>query len=418
MFNALNGLRVLDMSHVIAGPMTSYFLAQLGAEVIKVERTDGGEIMRARQSDVAGETPTDFVSLNAGKRSLAIDIRSPEGARIIKSLVEASDIFIENFRPGTVAKYGLDYESLSRIRPDLIYCSISGYGQEGEWSSRGGYDSVIQALTGMAMVSGDPDDDRPMKVGFPVVDIATGMLGAISIAAAIVQRNTHGKGAKIDASMVQAALILMYPLVTNYLTSAKAVNRLGNRGYSNSPASDTFKCSDGWLAIAANTPDQFKITMEILGLQALCEDDDLLDLNILNAPEDAFVVAKDLGAVQQKLRAAFRLQSVLDLETRLNAAGVPASRVCTIEQFLDLARQSSDIQLPFRQFERGNVPVETAGLGFAFEGTPAPHQTRAPELGNDAEDILQSIGVGRNELNELINKGIIRVPKCMETMSI
>lgn len=411
MIKALEGLRILDMSHVIAGPMASYFLAQLGAEVIKIERPGGGEIMRARKSDTPGEMPTDFVSLNAGKRSLAIDIKHPEGARLIRLLVETSDIFIENFRPGAIAKYGLDYESLKAIKPGLIYCSISGYGQNGEWSGRGGYDSVIQALTGMAMVSGDSGETKPMKIGFPVVDIATGMLGALSILAAFIQKLLTGKGAHIDASMVQAALLLMYPHVTNYLTNGKTVERTGNRGYSNSPTSDTFACADGWLAIAANTPDQFKTTARILGLDELCTNDQLLDLSILNAPEDAFVVARDLDAVQRQFRDAFQMRPVLELEVELNALGVPASRVCTVEEFLDIALNKEQLDIPFMTLARGASGVKTAGLGFSFNEKAASHKQNTSELGGDAQAILKDVGVSDEALANLIDRGIVRIPE-------
>ncbi|MES2909928.1 MAG: CoA transferase, partial [Pseudomonadota bacterium] len=152
MSKPLEGVRVIDMSHVIAGPLTSFYLAQMGAEVIKIEPPNGGEVMRASKSVAEGDTPTGFVACNAGKRSLAMDIRTPQGAELVRSLALTADVFIENFRPGVVAKYGLDYESIKAIRPDIVYCSISGYGQEGDWSGRGAYDHVVQALTGMMMM--------------------------------------------------------------------------------------------------------------------------------------------------------------------------------------------------------------------------------------------------------------------------
>ena len=155
MSKPLVAIRVLDLSHVIAGPLASFYLAQMGAEVIKIEPPRGGEVMRASKSANEGDTPAGFVALNAGKRSLALDIRTTAGAELVRSLVLGADVFIENFRPGVVAKYGLDYASIKAIKPDIVYCSISGYGQEGEWSGRGAYDHVVQALTGMMMMSGE-----------------------------------------------------------------------------------------------------------------------------------------------------------------------------------------------------------------------------------------------------------------------
>lgn len=188
----LEGLRVLDMSHVIAGPLASFYLSQMGAEVIKIEAPIGGDVMRAAKSARKDEVPDGFISLNAGKRSLAIDIRKPEGADLVRSLASTADVFIENFRPGVVARYGLGESDIRAVRNDIVYCSISGYGQEGPWSARGAYDHVIQALTGMMMMGGGADDP-PQKVGFPVIDVAVGMLGAMSVMGALHRRVQTGK---------------------------------------------------------------------------------------------------------------------------------------------------------------------------------------------------------------------------------
>lgn len=245
MSKPLEGVRVIDMSHVIAGPLASFYLAQLGAEVIKVEAPQGGEVMRTGKPE-EGDTPTGFVALNAGKRSLAIDIRTAQGAQAVRDLARTADVFIENFRPGVVAKYGLHYEAISALKPDMIYCSISGYGQAGEWSGRGAYDHVVQALTGMMMMSGENPSDPPVKVGFPVIDVAVGMLGALSIVSALHRRDRDGIGQQIDASMVQASLMLMYPSASTFLTNGAEPQRVGNRGYTGSPTADTYRCRDGW----------------------------------------------------------------------------------------------------------------------------------------------------------------------------
>ena len=245
MSKPLEGVRVIDMSHVIAGPLASFYLAQLGAEVIKVESPQGGEIMRSPKSPEEGDTPAGFVALNAGKRSLAVDIRTPHGADAVRTLARTADVLIENFRPGVVAKYGLHYEAIRELKPDIIYCSISGYGQQGEWSGRGAYDHVVQALTGMMMMSGESPDDPPVKVGFPVIDVAVGMLGALSIVSALHRRDRDGLGQHIDASLVQASMMLMYPNASTFLTSGVEPQRVGNRGYTGSPTADTYRCADG-----------------------------------------------------------------------------------------------------------------------------------------------------------------------------
>ncbi|HET8747007.1 MAG TPA: CoA transferase, partial [Ramlibacter sp.] len=228
MLQALKGVRVVDMSHVIAGPLASFYLAQLGAEVIKIESPEGGDVLRGPRT-APTDTPDGFVALNAGKHSVAVDVRTPEGAQAVRDLASTADVFIENFRPGVVKRFGLDEPAIRAVNPGVVYCSISGFGQQGEWSGRGAYDHVVQALTGMMMMSGDDPEGPPVKVGFPVVDVAVGLLAAMAISAALHQRARDGKGQTIDASMVQAALMLMYPNVSAFLSSGVEPQRIGNR---------------------------------------------------------------------------------------------------------------------------------------------------------------------------------------------
>jgi len=396
MAKPLEGVRVIDMSHVIAGPMASMYLAQLGAEVIKVEPPQG-EVMRASRTphdDGCGDTPAGFAALNAGKRSLVADIRTPEGAALVRALARDADVFIENFRPGVVAKYGLDYESIRALRPDIVYCSISGYGQEGAWSGRGAYDHVIQALTGMMMMSGDSEDAPPQKVGFPAIDVAVGMLGALSITAALHRREREtgeARGQYIDASMVQASLMLMYPNASSYLTHGIAPRRAGNRGYTGSPTADTYRCADGWLATAANTPAQFRRLAAVLGMEALCEDAAALDLESFNAPGGGFVVARDLPRLQQLFRDAFAQRSAADMESRLNAVGVPAARVRRLGEFLDEATAGEGAALAPAVFAQGDAQVRTPGLGFRFRHDGGPSPRGAPALGADTAALQRQV---------------------------
>lgn len=405
---SLKGIRVIDMSHVIAGPLTSYYLAQLGAEVIKIEKPGSGDVMRANKEPLPTDIPTAFSSLNAGKKSLAIDIRTLEGAEVIRTLAKDSDVFIENFRPGVVKKYNLDYESIKKINPRIVYCSISGYGQKGEWSNRGGYDQVIQALTGMMMMSGPEDEINPIKVGFPVIDIAVGMLGALSITSAIYRQEKYGLGQYIETSLVQAALMLMYPFATDYLTDHKVSKRLGNKGYSGSPASDTFECSDGWLSTAANTPTQFKKMMHQLNLDAICNDSALLDLDAFNAPNEGFVVARQPDLVKLKIQNALKEKSAVELEIQLNKLGVPAAKVRTLTEFLDELSQEKNVSAPFMTFKQANKTIKTAGLGFSLDhGVQAISKT-TPMLGEHTHELLKSIGINEDQITKLIAANLLR----------
>lgn len=379
MFQPLAGIRVLDMSHVIAGPLASFYLAQMGAEVLKIENAEHGDIMRSGRDRSQGDTPDAFVSLNAGKHSITPDIRTAAGVAHIHELVTSCDVFIENFRPGVVARRGLDYEALRKIKPDLIYCSISGYGQQGEWSTRGGYDHVMQAVTGMMMMSGEAADPRPVKVGFPVIDVAVGMLGALSISAALHGRTATGKGQYIDCSMVQASLMLMYPHATGYLCGGPPPERMGNRGYSGSPTADTYQCADGWIATGANTAAQFRTLTALLGLVQLCDDERALDLDLFRA-EEGFVVARDINYLSAQLRDAFAKRSAHEMERLLNEKGVPAARVRSLDQFLDEMRSGHQVKLPMMRYLQDGREVITPGLGFQF----ADDAAAAPRAGAEA----------------------------------
>lgn len=406
----LHGIRVIDMSHVIAGPLASHYLAQLGAEVIKIEPV-AGEVMRGSRVQGAlrnGATPSGFVSLNAGKKSLAVDIRVPEGADLVRRLAATAHVFIENFRPGKVDRHGLGYGHIRAVQPRIVYCSISGYGQQGPLAARGAYDHVMQALTGMMMMSGEADDAPPIKVGFPVIDVAVGMLGALSITAALHRADpadpSRRAGGYIDASMLQASLMLMYPHACSYMTHGAEPRRVGNRGYTGSPTADTYRCRDGWLAVAANTPAQFRVLARMLGMEGICEDGALLDLEAFHACPGGFVAARNLPALRARFQHAFAGRSAAQAEEELNRAGIPAARVRRIGEFLQEGGALGAVAATAYPHAAGDV--STPGLGFQLQDldqAPGP----APALGADSRALLQSIGLGAAAIDALQGAGVI-----------
>lgn len=406
---SLSGIKVIDISHVIAGPMASHYLTQMGASVIKIENPRGGDIMRGRKPG-QGDTHPGFGAYNHGKHSLAVDLKDARGRDLLLKLAASADVFIENFRPGVIARLGLGYEAVKAVNPDIIYCSLSGYGQSGEWSGRGAYDHVIQALTGMMMMAGE-EGAAPIKVGFPVIDVATGMVGAMSILSALYRREKGGGGQRIDVSMAQAALQLMYPQAAGYLSTGEAPQRIGNRGFSGSPAADTYQCADGWISTAANTPEHFRILCGVLGLTHLCNDANYLDLDRFNAEGGGFVVARDLEGLRAHFRAAFATRSAAAMEVELNAAGVPAARVRRIGEFLDDARDGSLLSFPQVETTRAADRVRSPGIGYdAFPdrpGTTAP----APGLGEHTLAVLQWAGVGEAEIQTLKAEGVVTFPE-------
>ncbi len=405
---ALQGIKVVDISHVIAGPMASHYLAQIGASVIKIENPQGGDVMRQRKA-ADGDTPPGFGVINHGKHSLAIDLKDPRGRAIVKKLAAAADVFIENFRPGVIKRLGLDYASLKRLNPKLIYCSLSGYGQSGEWSGRGAYDHVIQALTGMMMMGGD-EGDPPIKVGFPVVDVATGMVGAMAIVSALYRRDKGGGGQKLDVSMVQAALQLMYPQAAGYLSTGEPPGRVGNRGFSGSPTADTYQCTDGWLSTAANTVAHFRTLCGVLGLEHLMGDARYLDLEKFNAPDAGFVVANDFEGLRAQFRAAFATRSAAEMEIRLNAAGVPAARVRRIGEFLDQAHSGERLTFPLVQTTHAGGKLRTPGIGFDAVPDRPGKAHPAPALGADTLTVLRWAGLTNAEIEALKRDKVVGMP--------
>ncbi|MFA5491259.1 MAG: CoA transferase [Candidimonas sp.] len=407
----LAGVKVVDLSHVIAGPMASFYLAQMGAEVIKIEPPQGGDIYRGQLYESQNaDMPSNFVSLNAGKRSLAIDIRTPDGQEVVRQLARDADVVIQNFRPTVMPKYGLDYDSLSAINPRLIYCSITAYGHDGEYAGYGAYDHVIQAITGMMMLSGDATAATPSKVGFPVIDVATGLTAALAISGALVRQRATGQGEFIDASMVQASLGLMQPLVTGYLSDAKRPHRVGNRGHSGSPAADVFACADGWIALAANTPRQFMRLVRYLEIESLCHDDRAFDANVFADERSRFLRARDNDYVRSVLTEAIGRQSAATMERQLNQLDIPAAKVRSVDQFLDDFGHSGSMTLPIQELRgAANGRAVTSGLGFASPRNEAswrsPHP--APALGEHSADILLALGYSADAIDDMRQRQVL-----------
>jgi crotonobetainyl-CoA:carnitine CoA-transferase CaiB-like acyl-CoA transferase len=350
---ALHGVRVVDFSHVIAGPFATLYLAQLGAEVIKVEKPGGNDVMRRHSGARA------FAALNAGKLMREIDIATDAGREEVCALVRNADVIVDNYRPGVLARHKLGYEDVKAINPRILYCAISGYGYSDPMRTPyGAYDHVIQSLTGMTMLAGI-EGGPPVKTGFPVVDAATGIIGALAIVIALRERDRTGTGCFLDVSMWASALQLMYPFACETLASGQEIPRIGNKGYSGSPAADTFECRDGWLAIGANTPAHIARLLELLGVPAT-EGAALLEPATDRAP--AFARARDPIAFRDLLATRLRDCSATDLEQRLNSAGVPAARVRTLREFTQESCATGMLQ-PVLLGE-GEAQAVTPGLGW------------------------------------------------------
>jgi formyl-CoA transferase len=356
----LHGIVVLDFSHVIAGPFATYYLATLGARVIKVENPHRGDSLR--RSEHA------FAALNHGKEIVTLDLQEDAGREQAWQLFEQADVMVDNMRPGVLQRFGFGEAQVRARKPSLIHCTISGYGRASAWADRSAYDHVIQAASGMTLMAGHEGDD-PIKVGFPVVDSATGILGALGILGAIRRRDLTGEGESLDVSMLGAALQLMYPQTVDVLATGKSPSRIGNVGYSGSPGADTFMCRDGRIALGANTPEQMYKLGDVLQVRAQVE-------QLMGPQARGFATAQQAGELRTLLQDAIAPRSADELEHLLNAQGVPAARVRDLGQCVADAVSHGVIEAWNLS---GAASVRVPGLGFRANGlygglpTPAGH---------------------------------------------
>jgi crotonobetainyl-CoA:carnitine CoA-transferase CaiB-like acyl-CoA transferase len=348
----LTGLRVLDFSHVVAGPLATLYLAQLGAEVTKIEKPGGGDVMRASPSGAY-----QFAAFNAGKCCIELDLKSTEDRAEALRLSQQCDVLVDNFRPGALERAGLGYEAIKQVNSTVIYCSISGYGtHHAPWKHRGAYDHVIQAATGMAMMSGK-EGDPPVKVGFPVVDVMTGVLAAFAVTAAVQERSRTGLGCHIDVSMWGAALQLMYPFTVSALATGKSPERVGNVGYSGSPAAEYFETLEGYIGLGANTSEQIKKLFPLLGLTAA-------DAAHHLETGPGFARARDPKAFHDLVATPLMGRTAEEWEQLLNANGIPAARVRSIAEFTQEATACHALKPGVLSL--GSIQTPTPGIGWTI----------------------------------------------------
>jgi crotonobetainyl-CoA:carnitine CoA-transferase CaiB-like acyl-CoA transferase len=365
----LAGLKVVELARVLAGPWAGQTLSDLGCEVIKVESPAGDDTRQwgppfvTRDEDV---TASYFHSTNRGKASVTVDFRTKEGQAQVKELLADADIVIENFKTGGLAKYGLDYASLSAQFPKLIYCSITGFGQTGPYAHRAGYDFIIQGMSGLMSITGEPDG-QPQKSGMAITDIFTGVYASTAILAAVHQRHQTGVGQHIDMALLDCAVAITGNQAMNYLTTGKAPTRMGN-AHPNLTPYEVFECSDGHLIIATGNDGQYQRLCQLLGLDDMATAPEYLKNadRVANRPE-----------MIRRLTGATRLRSRDDLLAACEAHGVPAGPIN------DMADVMADPQVVARgmQIELDGVP----GLRspFTFSGAELSLHRPAPKLGED-----------------------------------
>lgn len=370
----LRGVRVLDLTNVLAGPYCSYHLMLLGAEVVKVERPGQGDLARHLGPEPAlnqAGVGASFLAQNAGKKSVELDLKEPTDRAAFERLLDGADVLLENFRAGVLARIGYDWDTLHRLNPRLVYCAISGFGQAGPMSQAPAYDQIIQGLSGMMSITGTPET-APLRVGFPVCDTVGGLVAAMSICAALAGRAHTGVGVHLDVSMLEASLSAMGWATSNYLVSGVPPEPMGDQNATAAP-SGTFDAADGPLNIAANRQEQFEVLCRLIGRDDLVTDDRFADREARKA---------NRAALNQEINAALQRRPALEWERLLSGAGVPAARILTVAQTVELDQLRergffTDLPFPGAPGRR----LRVSGNGVHLNGSPLRPTAPPPLLG-------------------------------------
>ena len=393
----LHGVRVLDVTNVLAGPFCSFQLVMLGAEVIKIEQPGRGDLARSLGADSKADAELmgiSFVSVNAGKQSVTLNLKSPEGKEIFKKLAAISHAVIENFRPGVMARLGLDYPVLSKINPALVYCAISGFGQSGPLALRPAYDQVIQGISGVMNVTGDAQS-APLRVGYPVCDTMGGITAAMAICAALVDSMTTGHGRSIDVSMLESTLASMGWVVSNYLNAGIEPQPMGNENFTAAP-SGTFRTSDGLLNIAANESIQYEKLCDMIGRSELKTDDRFADRETRRL--NRALINKEIAPELMKRSAA-------EWEKMLVEVGVPAGRVLSVPEILNHPHLAQREFISSYEGASGTQKVTRGGFSFADDSTSP--QAPAPKLSQHTDEWLEKLGYDSETIGKLRAKKVV-----------
>tara|TARA_B110000503_G_scaffold139354_1_gene227558 strand:+ start:1177 stop:2370 length:1194 start_codon:yes stop_codon:yes gene_type:complete len=392
----LKGIRILDLTNVLAGPFCCHQLAHMGADVIKIETPGTGDLARqlgadpARNANLMGIS---FLAQNPGKRSITLNLKSASGKRILKELVQKADALVENFRPGVMARLDLDYETLREANPRLVYCAISGFGQDGPLAKLPAYDQIVQGMSGVMSITGD-GDTAPYRVGYPMGDTIGGMTAAFAVAAALANK-AEDRGTFIDVSMLEAVIATMGWVVSNHLIAGQAPIPNGNDNFTASP-SGTFKTADGVMNIAANKQEQFEALCEIIDNPSLARDPRFADRKDRLA---------NRSALTAELEVAFATAPTNEWVEKLTTNGVPTGPVWSVPEAL-AHPQLADRGL-LQTHRVGSEDLQLVGIGAKLDGIAPGVDSPPPTLGEHTNDILSELGYDKAQILGLKEEGAI-----------
>lgn len=391
----LAGVQVLDLTNVLAGPFCTHQLAHLGADVLKVETPGRGDLARElgqEEALSAQRMGISFLAPNPGKRSMTLNLKAEEGKEILRALVQRSDVLVENFRPGVMARLGLDFEALKPLNRKLIYCAISGFGQDGPLKDRPAYDQIIQGMAGAMAITGGPDS-APLRAGWPVADTVGGLTAAMAICAAL---NAQPRGSFIDVAMLDSLIATMGWAVSNLLMGGVHPRPAGNENLTSAPSA-AYATADAPINIAANKQEQWEALARLLGLEHMLDD-------------PRFATRFDRKANRTELNAAIE-GALIDKPAAhwvaaLNAAGVPAGPVLSMQDALAHPGYRARDQVASYHLRSGRE-VDVVRTGIHMDGAPLQVASPPPELGSDTEDVLRSLGHSAEEIAALHAEGIV-----------
>lgn len=407
MKQALEHIKVLDLTRVLAGPWATQILADMGAHVIKIERPGIGDDLRGWGppflKDADGEETADaayFLSTNRGKKSVTLDISTPQGQEIVRELARRADVFVENYKVGTLARYGLDHESLRAINPRLVYCSVTGFGQSGPYAPLPGYDYIFQGMGGLMSITGLPDEESgggPLKTGIPITDVVTGIYASTAILGALEHRNISGEGQHIDIALLDCLVNVTGCAVMNYFLSGQIPRRLGN-GHSNMVPYQVFRCKQGDMIVAVGNDTQFAAFSTLIGRPGLATD------SRFNTSAQRSRNRETLVPIIAEAMVARTMQEWVSL---LEAANVPCGPINNLQQVFEdpqVRHRGLKLSLPH------GAGVQAPGVAnpIRYSATPIVYGNAAPRLGEHTLEVLQeSLGMTPQAIEQLRGQGVI-----------